>query len=123
MTTKQTPELKPCPFCGSNEINKTDLAIRDDDGEVCHYLCICPDCTVMQIPCDTKTEAIAAWNTRAPSAITKEEAVPRATADKLAEAILYAMEVGLSAFCEEDSIKAWDKAQQALNEYNAAKVS
>ena len=62
-------KLKDCPFCGSNCINDTDLAVRTCDGDVVHWLCVCPDCIVKQLPQDTEEDAIKAWNTRTERAL------------------------------------------------------
>lgn len=51
-------ELKPCPFCGSHQV---DLFGDDELG----WLARCADCHASAGDCDTKTETIEAWNTRA----------------------------------------------------------
>ena len=74
---KKTPELKPCPFCGSDE-NKTfiicgkelpALQIQcsgdvDDDGEPKRQRVICCWCETGGPSRRTREDAIKAWNTR-----------------------------------------------------------
>lgn len=74
-----TKELLPCPFCGGAPVKGYN------SGSVTHIYCM--DCRAMTRYQCSEQDALDAWNTRAPSAITKSEAVPRATADKLAEAL------------------------------------
>ena len=51
-------KLKPCPFCGSKHIDITNF------GEVMWFI-QCDDCNATFPECDTKKEAIEAWNRRA----------------------------------------------------------
>lgn len=84
-----TPDLKPCPFCGFEQIN-------GDDGKALVYFtkpiadkeykyCECHDCGARTADCDTQEDAIEAWNTRA-DLLTAE----RALADALHAALLIA---------------------------------
>lgn len=47
-------ELKPCPFCGSENINDTTLT----------EVMVCPDCATSGPDCDTPKEAVKNWNAR-----------------------------------------------------------
>lgn len=51
-------ELKPCPFCGGDEI-------RLDKNETGHYHAVCTTCECSFSYDWTKEEAITAWNQRA----------------------------------------------------------
>lgn len=53
-------ELKPCPFCGSDDLKVWATSIPYQSFVECRKCCcIGPDCV-------TTDEAIAAWNRRAP---------------------------------------------------------
>lgn len=54
-----TPELLPCPFCGSSRLKMCDFRIG-----VLHWL-RCKDCESDGPYKKTEAEAITAWNTRA----------------------------------------------------------
>ena len=58
-------ELKPCPFCGNADIVKM-IGVRDERG----HSMMCGKCGVRQ-GCNGSSmdQAIAAWNTRAPTTI------------------------------------------------------
>jgi len=57
-TTQHIEKLKPCPFCGSNNIqaNETD--------DLFDWVISCENCGSGFIYIKTKEEAIKAWNTR-----------------------------------------------------------
>lgn len=52
-----TDELKPCPFCGGDDLEVTDM-----DGD--HYV-LCHGCALEAPFHDSRAEAVAAWNRRA----------------------------------------------------------
>ena len=52
-------ELKPCPFCGCK-----DIIIRREDYNL--FGANCNDCGAEGSYCDTKEEAVEAWNKRVP---------------------------------------------------------
>lgn len=58
-------ELKPCPFCGSNQL---DIFYYDPfdgyQGNCGSYVILCPRCRA-RVKYETKAEAIEAWNRRA----------------------------------------------------------
>lgn len=69
-------QLKPCPFCGSNEVYKHDIAIYDAYGE--GYV-LCPSCKAQvyfMIPrtadiadrYDVLARIVTMWNRRAQNA-------------------------------------------------------
>jgi Lar family restriction alleviation protein len=64
MTTTQAEEreLLPCPFCGGD-------AQTDFIEHIFSYLIECYVCDAQGPICETKEEAIAAWNTRAAASI------------------------------------------------------
>jgi Lar family restriction alleviation protein len=51
--------LKPCPFCGSPDLELSNLCDPDD------YFVSCNGCEVQQIANYTREEAIQRWNERA----------------------------------------------------------
>jgi Lar family restriction alleviation protein len=54
--------LKPCPFCGSDNVSasySTNL-----DNVICHRFVECEDCAACGPTDPDETRAIAAWNTR-----------------------------------------------------------
>lgn len=53
MEKKSRTKLKPCPFCGGNDIR---------EGENMMKCCYCPDCGVRGPIMDFKTQARKAWN-------------------------------------------------------------
>jgi len=65
---KHNPDdyLKPCPFCGSHDIDPAGVAWLDEDGDGMHYGPACDDCGAT-----TKHSGIADvdagfWNRREP---------------------------------------------------------
>ena len=56
-----TDKLKPCPFCGSSEINSTSPPIVVDG--VC--LWVCPECIAISPLAKSVNDATEKWNTRA----------------------------------------------------------
>jgi Lar family restriction alleviation protein len=56
-------ELKPCPFCGGNDIQIDEMESFWDKNET-SWRVLCIDC-IAETAGDTKEQAIAAWNRRA----------------------------------------------------------
>jgi Lar family restriction alleviation protein len=54
------PELKPCPFCGSENVTVSNG--YDEDG---NWVALCGECKSSGTFCVEKAKAIDAWNTRA----------------------------------------------------------
>ena len=54
-------ELKPCPFCGSTDIDCADAGYKTDV-----WVVQCNNCCATYPHFDSKEEAITAWNTRTP---------------------------------------------------------
>ena len=54
--------LKPCPFCGSNEVINTSEPKPDENG--C-YSWVCPDCIAVGGVGESVNDATIAWNNRA----------------------------------------------------------
>lgn len=59
--TEKTQKLKPCPFCGSGDIEILTPYPKKDDSALIY----CFGCD-LRIPKNSTPEAIAAWNRRAP---------------------------------------------------------
>jgi Lar family restriction alleviation protein len=60
---KQLKEAELCPFCGSVDI----LVVYDDyptEGEEKYWAMGCLECQAVGPLCETKEEAIPAWNRR-----------------------------------------------------------
>lgn len=62
--------IKPCPFCGSSEI---DIESVEIEGYDLGYQASCSQCSVMGSTYATKEDAIAVWNTRAPVFVVTED--------------------------------------------------
>ncbi len=56
-------ELKPCPFCGGNDIQIDEMESFWDKNET-SWRVLCINC-IAETAGDTKEQAIAAWNRRA----------------------------------------------------------
>jgi Lar family restriction alleviation protein len=54
-------ELKPCPFCGSFEVNNTEPPSPDKHGAYCW---VCPDCIACGGVGLSIKDATDAWNVR-----------------------------------------------------------
>jgi hypothetical protein len=73
----ETPELLPCPFCGSSEVNPEGwyrMTTR----------LFGPDCVVLGPACDecgSSAKTIAAWNTRADLADAKDKRIEELEAE------------------------------------------
>ena len=52
-------ELLPCPFCGGDAV----VVVTHPISQGAYVRC--KECRVLSMPCNTKAEAIAAWNRRA----------------------------------------------------------
>lgn len=51
-------ELRPCPFCGSEDLNLDNLGQRND------WFVNCNICEIQQIANYTEAQAVALWNRR-----------------------------------------------------------
>ena len=51
-------ELLPCPFCGGDAV----VVVTHPISQGAYVRC--KECRVLSMPCNTKAEAIAAWNRR-----------------------------------------------------------
>ena len=60
-----TQELKPCPFCGSNDLRQVVHDLSGDDNEPFGYSISCNSCFVDLPPAYTQMKCFADWNTRA----------------------------------------------------------
>lgn len=62
-----TEKLKPCPFCGSNDIRAMPMPLVNDDPADGRWWVGCVNAIDHDAAAfaDTKKKAIAAWNTRA----------------------------------------------------------
>lgn len=58
-------ELKPCPFCGSDNVMVDETFVDAQNDPYMEYEVICFDCENRTKPCDTAQDAIARWNRRA----------------------------------------------------------
>ena len=56
----KSDELKPCPFCGSENIDLASYAKKND-----MWFVQCDGCFATFPMFDTKTEAMQSWNRRA----------------------------------------------------------
>lgn len=59
-------ELKPCPFCGSENIKLNHYKVKENDW----WYIVCPNCEIAMDPWrwnagQTRMEAIEKWNRRA----------------------------------------------------------
>jgi len=57
-------ELKPCPFCGSRNVNDTTPPPDQDEYENKIYYWVCPDCVACGPVTETLESCTEAWNTR-----------------------------------------------------------
>ena len=60
-------KLKPCPFCGSGNVNDTSPPENSEDPDTnkfsgCYW--VCPDCVAVGPFAETPEEATHLWNTR-----------------------------------------------------------
>lgn len=103
--TDQTKELqlKPCPFCGEQPQTKE----WDERGKEAMRIW-CDECSVQSLVQTTKTGAIAAWNTRAESALNPEKMGVK----KALVALL--RDTRSSGHSEFDSVELEDNALTAL---------
>ena len=70
-------ELKPCPFCGSAEVNRTTDPTPDDDG---WYTLVCPDCICVSPLANSLESCIEAWNARADGWVSVDDELPELNA-------------------------------------------
>ena len=63
---RDIPELKPCPFCGGNDIDIDETDFGRADDPYC-YIVSCKGCHAnVYVDSDsTMEDAVAAWNRRA----------------------------------------------------------
>ena len=67
MTNSTKPELKPCPFeCGSSDVELKDFTKTTPFSGRGKSWVKCQTCKSEGPKCGTPSEAITAWNTRAP---------------------------------------------------------
>ena len=57
--------LKPCPFCGSNDIATEEEYSSDTGYSFGGHIVICNDCEMQTKHYETQEEAVKAWNKRA----------------------------------------------------------
>ena len=74
-------ELKPCPFCGSS--NGLYVLQEDEYGEWSVFCDMCKTSFHNENRCDTREEAISAWNRRAERTARVEEDTKRASQTQL----------------------------------------
>jgi Lar family restriction alleviation protein len=92
--TVVVPELKPCPFCGGDELHIETNSVQPDDFHDAYV--VCEDCDAQGrhamtlggwLPSkdDAKAEAVIAWNSRsaAPAAPAQQDEREALTDDKL----------------------------------------
>ena len=65
MNDNITYKLKPCPFCGSTDVE----TIYRFDGNGSHSV-MCQRCGAQSAPCDTEQYATEKWNTRVEPIVT-----------------------------------------------------
>jgi Lar family restriction alleviation protein len=65
-----TEQLKPCPFCGRENVRIKDETKYDGTWVIWHY---CEDDAYFVYKANTKEDAIDKWNSRAISADEKEQ--------------------------------------------------
>lgn len=122
------PKLKPCPFCGSDELSY-GWSAPGYDGSPSTGNVECHNCNALIYTQHGERDAIAAWNTRAPTvddhepastAVDDSAAVNTVVNDDLVEAVARALCV--AANCDPDETfwgsPMWvdwqDEAQAAL---------
>jgi Lar family restriction alleviation protein len=76
---KQSAELLPCPFCGSNDLEIIPDLAKDDNNRIYAYHVFCRDCHARgrnNFPicwCESEQQAIEAWNDRFIPAMIRDE--------------------------------------------------
>jgi len=68
--TNESVELKPCPFCGGNNLESWD------GGEANLHMIECYDCDCSTGNMISLKYAIEAWNTRTPQWVSVEDGLP-----------------------------------------------
>ena len=68
--------LKPCPFCGSTDV---ESVYRFEKGD--HFVIACQECGARSSPCLTEHEAAVMWNTRVPEKSISINIDPKAVTD------------------------------------------
>ena len=70
------PVLKPCPFCGSKDV---ESVYRFEKGD--HFIIACQECGARSSPCITEHEAIQMWNMRVSEKSISFDIDPKTVAD------------------------------------------
>ena len=101
-------ELKPCPFCGSDEIMRLCDPAQGLDNSGPSRALSCAGCHIEAPFYDTEAEAIAAWNRRTPT--------PEAGEVERLRAALERWQAAFRTGRHEPMQIAFEAARQALNQ-------